>query len=69
MSKTSTLTQIWETIKKIANSNANAIYGEQRKGDILQSLADISLAKKYLNYSPSVDVNQGLEKSLEWYKN
>ncbi len=65
---TTTLTQIWETIKKITHSSANAIYGEQRKGDILQSLADISLAKKYLNYSPSVDVNQGLEKSLEWYK-
>lgn len=65
---TTTLTQIWETIKKIANSSANAIYGEQRTGDILQSLADISLAKKYLNYSPTVDVNQGLEKSLEWYK-
>lgn len=65
---TTTLTQIWETIKKISNSTANTIYGEQRKGDILQSLADISLAKKYLNYSPTVDVNQGLEKSLEWYR-
>lgn len=66
--ETTTLTQIWETIKKITQSNANAIYGGQRKGDILQSLADINLAKKYLNYTPSVDVNQGLEKSLEWYR-
>ncbi len=66
--ETTTLTQIWETIKRISQSNADAIYGEQRKGDILQSLADITLAIKYLNYSPSVDVTHGLEKSLEWYK-
>lgn len=66
---TTTLTQIWERIKEISNCHTNAIYGEQRKGDILQSLADISLAKEHLNYHPSVNVNQGLEKSLEWYKN
>ena len=66
--ETTTLTQIWETIKRISQSKADAIYGEQRKGDILQSLADIRLAIKYLNYSHSVDVIHGLEKSLEWYK-
>lgn len=65
---TTTLTQIWERIKEISGCHTNAVYGEQRKGDILQSLADISLAKEYLNYHPAVDVNSGLEKSLEWYR-
>lgn len=66
--QTTTLTQIWESIKKITSSHSNAIYSEPRKGDILQSLADISMAKKHLNYNPTIDVNSGLEKSLEWYE-
>lgn len=65
---TSTLTQIWERIKEISGCHTNAVYGEQRKGDILQSLADISLAKEHLNYHPVVDVNSGLVKSLDWYR-
>jgi UDP-N-acetylglucosamine 4-epimerase len=62
-----TLTEIWESIKNISNSDANAIYAEPREGDILQSLADISLARKYLDYDPKVAVKEGLAKSLEWY--
>lgn len=65
--ETTTLTQIWEAIKKITGCEADAIYGTPRQGDILQSLADISKAKRYLNYSPRISVAQGLQKSLEWY--
>ena len=66
--KTTTLKEIWESIKRLTNSEAKAIYGEQRKGDILQSLADISKAKKYLNYEPAIGVEEGLTRSLEWYR-
>ena len=65
---TTTLTQIWEAIKKISGCTANAVYGAERKGDILQSLADISKAQQFLQYHPNVGVDDGLEKSFEWYK-
>lgn len=64
---TTNLTQIWEAIKKITGCNAEAIYGAPRKGDILQSLADISRAQKYLKYHPLVGVEEGLLRSLDWY--
>ena len=45
------------------------IYREERLGDIKHSLADISKAKRLLNYSPTHDCNQGLEAAIEWYWN
>ena len=30
---------------------------------------DISKAKKLLNYQPTFDLNKGLEKYINWYKN
>ncbi len=65
---TTTLTQLWEAIKKLSGCSADAIYGMQRQGDILQSLADIALAQQHLLYTPSVAVEAGLAKSLEWYR-
>jgi UDP-N-acetylglucosamine 4-epimerase len=66
--KTETLNEIWESIKSITHSTSIPIYGEQRKGDILQSLADISLAQQYLNYDPTIGVEEGIRRSLQWYK-
>ena len=65
---TTTLAQIWEAIKKISGSTVSPIYGSPRKGDILQSLADIALARQHLNYTPAVTVEAGLARSLEWYR-
>ena len=65
---TTTLTQIWNHIKELTNSNAIAVYKAQRPGDILHSLADISLAKVNLEYIPHIDVEEGLRKSVEWHQ-
>lgn len=43
------------------------IYGDTRVGDIPHSHADISKAKKYLNYKPEFSLQKGLEKSIKWY--
>jgi UDP-N-acetylglucosamine 4-epimerase len=40
-------------------------YGPFREGDIRHSLADITLAREVLGYSPAVDVEQGLEILIE----
>ena len=43
------------------------IYGDTRVGDIPHSHADITKAKKYLNYKPEFSLQKGLEKSIKWY--
>jgi nucleoside-diphosphate-sugar epimerase len=43
-------------------------YDEGRKGDIKHSLADISLAKRLIGYTPKFTFKEGLKKTIEWYK-
>ncbi len=43
------------------------VYREFRPGDVRHSLADISRAKKILNYDPLYSVRQGLDLSAQWY--
>jgi UDP-N-acetylglucosamine 4-epimerase len=62
------LTTLWNTIKKITKSNAEANYGPNRKGDIFFSLADVSLAKEILDYEPDSDIERALENTVEYYR-
>lgn len=44
------------------------LYGPTRFGDIKHSLASIQKAETLLGYAPLVDVETGLEKTVEWLK-
>jgi len=37
-------------------------------GDIRESMADITLARKYLNYEPSTSFHEGLKRSIAYYR-
>lgn len=43
-------------------------HDEERPGDIKHSLADISLAQSVLGYAPSVSFEEGLKKSIDFYR-
>jgi UDP-N-acetylglucosamine 4-epimerase len=62
------LTTLWNTIKKITTSNAEANYGPNRKGDIFFSLADVSYAKEILSYAPDSDIESALASTVEYYR-
>lgn len=62
------LTQLFELLKKEAGSSVEATYGPARTGDVKHSLADISKAKKFLGYEPAVTVAAGLKLAFEWYQ-
>ena len=64
-----TINQLFQMLKDSAGSNVNAEYRAPRAGDIKDSLADISKAKKMLNYSPEFEVREGLKITLDWFKN
>ena len=51
------------------NIKINPIYKDYRAGDIRHSRADISKAKKLLNYSPSHNVEKGIKETVNWYIN
>jgi nucleoside-diphosphate-sugar epimerase len=62
------LNQLIEKLNTILGTQIKPNYGPQRKGDVRHSVADISKASKILGYSPSVSLESGLEKVLNWYR-
>jgi UDP-glucose 4-epimerase len=45
-----------------------ANYGPPRAGDVLESLADISAARHAFGYRPDVKYEEGLAKTVAWYR-
>ncbi len=59
--------QLFNAIKKITGSSLSPTYREERKGDVKNSMADISKANTILGYSPSINVDEGLKTTVEWF--
>jgi UDP-N-acetylglucosamine 4-epimerase len=62
------LLELFNTLKKEAGSELQAIHGPERTGDVKYSLADISKAQTLLEYQPAVSVQEGLKRVFRWYK-
>jgi UDP-N-acetylglucosamine/UDP-N-acetyl-alpha-D-glucosaminouronate 4-epimerase len=62
------LNQTFELLKKMTGYTGNVEYAPEREGDIKHSLADISLAAKALGYQPKVSFEEGLQRTVEWYR-
>ncbi len=43
-------------------------YGPARHGDVKDSLADITRARTLLGYEPLVSLEEGLKKTIDWYR-
>ena len=64
----STLNETFETLKGLTGYKGNVKYAPERGGDIKHSLADITLAQKHLGYKVLVNFEDGLRRTVEWYK-
>ncbi len=63
-----TLNQTFQLLKKLTGYAGEARYEPARAGDIKHSLADISAAQKHLGYRVVVDFEEGLRRTVEWYR-
>ena len=63
------LTRMIETIENVLNKKAIIERLSMQKGDVDKTAADISKAKKLLNYNPSTSFEEGIRKFISWYKN
>ncbi len=64
-----TILDLFKVIKEHLQIDMEPIIGEKRPGDIPHSNADVSKAKKLLEYSPEVLFSEGIKKTLEYYLN
>jgi len=63
-----TLNQVLKMLSRITGQTIQAKYDVARNGDIRDSQADVSLARKILGYEPRVQFEEGLKQTWEWYK-
>ena len=60
------LNDLLRTMNQIVGSNVSPVYVSPRAGDVRDSQADISKARRLLNYVPLVDFEEGLRRTIEW---
>lgn len=66
--QTTQLNELWSLICEITGAYLEPEYGPNRKGDILQSLADIGKAKQLLNYAPETNLESAMRSTIDWYR-
>jgi UDP-glucose 4-epimerase len=59
------LNHLLDGLREILGSDRQASYLEARPGDVRHSLADISRAREFLGYEPSVSFDEGLRRTVE----
>ena len=47
--------------------NVKPVFREPRKGDLKYSRADIGKARRLLGYEPELRINEGLQRTIDWY--
>jgi nucleoside-diphosphate-sugar epimerase len=63
-----TLNETFQVLQKLTGYSGAVKYGPERGGDIKHSLADISRAESALGYKSKVDFEEGLRRTVEWYR-
>jgi UDP-glucose 4-epimerase len=62
------LVTVAERVKDLLGSTSPIVLEETRPGEVTQFVADIAKAKARLGYAPQVPFEEGLQRSIEWYK-
>jgi UDP-glucose 4-epimerase len=63
-----TLNETFNLLQGLTSYKGKPKYGPERGGDIKHSLADISKAEAGLGYKPKVDFEEGLRRTVGWYR-
>ena len=63
-----TLNETFELLRGLTSYQGQPKYGPERGGDIKHSLADISKIEDALGFKPIVDFEEGLKRTVEWYR-
>jgi dTDP-glucose 4,6-dehydratase len=66
--KETNLLELMDLLEEIIDFKVEPDYGPPRPGDITRSYSDISRACRVLGYQPVVDLENGLRKTVAWYR-
>lgn len=63
-----TVLDLVDALNQLMGTKLQAKHADSRQGDVRYSLADISRTRAELGYDPTVTFEQGLAKTLAWYR-
>lgn len=66
--KPTSVNQVLAIVARLTGTAPEPIHEPPREGDIRLSEADISLARSLLGYDPSVGIEEGLRRTVEWFR-
>ena len=66
--KRADLNQAFQLLKNVTGYRGEVKYAPARAGDVKHSLADLARAEKHLGYKPTVDFEEGLRRTVDWYR-
>ena len=62
------LNTLFATIRQLVGVTVEPIYADPRPGDVKDSQADISKARRILGYQPSIGFEEGLSRTVAWHR-
>ncbi|MFP5380465.1 MAG: NAD-dependent epimerase/dehydratase family protein, partial [Vicinamibacteria bacterium] len=62
------LNELLQRLQTLMGTALTPVYDEAREGDVRDSQADISKAERLLGYRPLVSLDEGLQRTIDWYK-
>jgi UDP-glucose 4-epimerase len=62
------LNEVYAILQQVTGYKQAPTYSEGRQADIRHSLADISAARSALGFHPAVGLEEGLRKTVDWYR-
>ena len=62
------LNTLFRVVRDLVGARVEPIYADPRPGDVKDSQADISKAQRILGYQPLVSFEDGLAKTVSWYR-
>ena len=67
-SRTTSLKELIWMIEEYLGKKAKILAMEPQPGDVSITYADITKAKRLLNYQPKIEMGEGIKRFVEWYK-
>lgn len=63
------INDLWQRIRKLAGTQAQATYAARRAGDVRDSLASLDKIGRVLGYQPVVSLDEGLARTIAHFRN
>ncbi len=60
--------ELFQILKNLTGYDKDPVYKSPREGDIRKSVLSYEKAKRELDWEPKININEGLKRTVEWFK-